>query len=320
VKLRVLAAVAAAAMTALAAACGSSSGAADEPPPDGERRAITVGVMPIAESAAVYVAEAQGFFDDEGLDVTIETGRTSSAILPSVVSGQYDVGFSTLVTLMLARSQGLELTAIAGASVPAVGDDYTAIIAKDPQLKTASDLVGRKIGVNALNNIAAVSVRAAVQADGGDAGDLEFVELGFAEQVAAIERGDIDAGLTVEPFLAVAADAGLHVVSYPYQAIDPDIVIGSYVVKEGAAENDEDLVKRFRAALYRGAELANSDPAALKSAIQSFSTIDSATYDRMIVPRYATSLPRSSAEIWADLMVEQGVLPKAPDLAGVVTN
>lgn len=44
---------------------------------------VTVGVIPIADTAPLYLGDAQGFFEEEGLDLTIETATGGAAIVPS---------------------------------------------------------------------------------------------------------------------------------------------------------------------------------------------------------------------------------------------
>lgn len=313
----------------LAAALAAATGCGDsepEPAPaaasPGGDTAITVAVMPIVEAAAVYVAQEQGFFADAGLDVTIEEANTSSAIIPGLVSGQYDIGFSNLVTFLLADAQDLGLTAVAPASAPnpAGGEDMAAVIALDPDITTAADLAGRTVGVNALNNIAAVSLHESVRAAGGDPGAVELVELGFAEQLTALQDGRIDAGFTVEPFLAVAAQSGAHAVSYPYLDVDPEIAISAYVATAESVEADPAVADAFAAAVVRAAELIASDPDVLFDAVGTFSDIDPALYPELILCGFPTSLDPAAIQRWAELMVADGLIETAPDPRGLIRD
>ncbi len=300
----------------LAAGCSSSAGSDS----DG-LRSITIAVVPITESAAVYVAKEEGYFADEGLDVSIEEGATSAAILPGVVSGHYSFGMSNLVGLMLARSQGLDLTAIAAASQPtSPTESFSALVAKDPEITTGADLAGKKVAVNALESLASVELWAQVKADGGEPEEVEPVELGFGDQTGALERGEVDAALTVEPFLSQAVAAGMHVVGYPDIAIDPDIVIAGYVTTGELADEDPELVASFRSAVYRAAEKLTEDPAVIEEAVREFSDLDPTVYADMALPRFPTTLPESAAQTWAALMVASGMVSTEPDLTGLIGN
>jgi len=294
------------------AGCGDDA----VPAAAGGKTPITVGVIPIVETAAVYVAESKGYFDEAGLDVTIEPARTSSVIVPGVVSGTYDIGFSNLVTLLLADKQGLGLTAVAAGSAPVPGgtDDMAAIVSFDPAIRTAADLAGKKVGVNALNNIASVSLRASIRKAQADPDSVELVELGFGEQAAAAQSGKIDAGYIVDPYLAIAKRDGAHVVTYPYLDVDPQVTISAYVATSKTVNESPEVVEHFKTALDRAAALLASDPEALRSAVTDFAEIDPTLYPDLAGCGFPTSINRASVTKWADLMIADGLLDKAPNL------
>src|SRR5690554_6026136 len=77
-------------------ACGGG-GNASEAGADGLAK-ITVGTMPIVTNSGLALGVEKGFFEDEGLDVTLETGQGGAALLPAVINGQYDFAFSNNVS------------------------------------------------------------------------------------------------------------------------------------------------------------------------------------------------------------------------------
>ncbi len=68
---------------------------------------------PVPMHAALYVAEAKGWFKDAGLDVEIQDGRGSANTIQLVGAGQIDVGYVELGPLMQAREVGMPVTSIA---------------------------------------------------------------------------------------------------------------------------------------------------------------------------------------------------------------
>lgn len=298
------------------AACGDSDDSGERTTGDGAEQPIPVkvAVLPILETAAVWAADQRGFFEDEGLDVTIETANTSSAIIPGLVSGQYDIGFSNMVTFLLANDQGLGLRAIAAGSSPnPAGDtDMAAVIATDDSIKTMADLKGRRIAVNALNNIAAVSLNESLRKAGVDPADVDLVELGFAEQAAALTGDQVDAAYIVEPFLAMAGD-DVHVVGHPYLDVGPEVTIASYVMTDKRLAANPEIAERFAAAVTRAAELISSDEDALFDAVSTFSDIDPALYESLTLSGFPTAINRVSVGGWARLMVQDGLIEQVPD-------
>lgn len=310
-----------AAVFALTACGGDSDDSADTGTTAGAIP-VTVSVIPVVEAAAVYVADQQGFFAEEGLDVTITTANTSSAIIPGVVSGQYDIGFSNMVTFLLANKEGLGLTTIAPASSPNPEGtkDAAAIIATDPEITEWSDLAGKTVAVNALNNIAATSLNEALRKAGVDPKSVKLVELGFGEQSAALAAGQIDAGYTVEPLVTLAVEEGAHVVGYPYLEVDPDLTIAGYVMKDTELQSRPEIAQKFAAAVRRASELVSSDQEVLFEAVAGFSDIDAALLPKLVVTGFPTEVNRDSVRNWAELMVQDGLLEETPDVDRYFTD
>ena len=110
-----------AAMLAAASLALVGCSAEPAPPADGTDPAfetvnIEVGVVPVVDVAAIYLAQQEGFFEEQGLNVNINIGTSGAAVIPSVVSGQYTFGFSNMVSLLQANDQGLPVTIIAPGS------------------------------------------------------------------------------------------------------------------------------------------------------------------------------------------------------------
>src|SRR4051794_39052484 len=86
----------------LLAACGGGGG--DESAGAGTSdapRQVTVGVVPIADVAPLYLGVEQGFFSERGLDVQVVTGQGGAALVPAVVSGEQDFAFSNTLSLLV---------------------------------------------------------------------------------------------------------------------------------------------------------------------------------------------------------------------------
>src|SRR5690349_14701590 len=84
-------------------ACGgnSSTGPATPAPP-GQPDKVTTGVIAIVDVAPIYLGKQQGFFSKRNIDLTLQTAQGGAAIVPSVLNGQYQFGFSNVTSLLLA--------------------------------------------------------------------------------------------------------------------------------------------------------------------------------------------------------------------------
>lgn len=285
---------------------GDSGSSADLTP-------VTVGVIPIADTAALYLGDEQGFFEEEGLDLTIETATGGAAIVPAVVSGDYQFGFSNTLSLMVAADQGLDITMVSAAvgSTGDTSDDMGAVITKaDSGISTPADLAGKTVSSNSVGNINDTVVRDVVDEAGADSSTISFVEVPFPDAIAAVENDQVDAAFVVEPFVTAALDAGLEVVTYAYADFDPNLDIAAYFA---LSDIDPDVLAKFQTAMTKSLEFADANPDAVREILATYTQTDPEVLAEITLPRFPTEMDRPSIERLAAAAQEYGVLSAEPD-------
>ncbi|WP_460801960.1 ABC transporter substrate-binding protein [Microbacterium sp. GXF6406] len=285
---------------------GDSGSSADLTP-------ITVGVIPIADTAALYVGEAEGFFEEQGLDLTIETATGGAAIVPAVVSGDYDFGFSNTLSLMVAADQGLDIQMVS-AAVGTTGDttkDMGAVIAKPGSgISSPADLAGKKVSSNSVGNINDTVVRSVVDENGADSSTISFVEVPFPDAIAAVENDQVDAAFVVEPFVTSALDAGLDVITYAYADFDTNLDIAAYFSLNSI---DADLLEKFQTAMTKSLEFADANPDVVREVMATYTSTPPEVLAEITMPTFPTEMDRASIEKLAAAAQEYGVLKAEPD-------
>ena len=135
-------------VTALAASTAACGGSDDSSKNNNSSSAspdkVKVGVIPIVDVAPIYLGKAKGFFTKQNIDLTMEQAQGGAAIVPAVVSGQYQFGFSNIVSLMLGQSKNVPIKIVANGN-NATADpakDFSALIVKDPAITRPKDLEG----------------------------------------------------------------------------------------------------------------------------------------------------------------------------------
>ncbi|MDO5744008.1 MAG: ABC transporter substrate-binding protein [Micrococcaceae bacterium] len=318
-------AVAALGILALSA-CGSGSpsgGAADSPGNDagGALEKITVGVIPIVDTAPIFLGDAQGFFKDEGLALDIQTATGGSAIVPGVQSGSYDFAFSNLVSLMVANDKGLSMKVVAN-GVTTTGDtnkDFGAVVVNaDSPIKSPKDLVGKKVSVNNLSNIGDITVSQVIKDDGGDPSTVDFVEVPFPDAPAALENGIVDAAWIVDPFLIQSMETGSRVVSYNFADFDPELDIASYFTSSAKVESEPELTAKFQRAMNKSLDYAQEHPDEVRDIVGTYTKIDEATRSKIVLPRYRVDFSKEAAQKLADATKEFGSISKPVDLEALL--
>ncbi|MEV2276940.1 ABC transporter substrate-binding protein [Nocardiopsis sp. NPDC049922] len=308
-----------AAGTALLAttACAGQDPSSQE---DGELAQLTAGVIPIVDVAPVYLGVEQGIFEAHGIDLTLESSSGGAAIVPGVVSGEFDLGFSNMVSLIIARERGLPLTTLTNGvtSTGEQGADLGGVfVPGDSDVESAADLESARIAINTLSNIGDTTVRQAVRVAGGDPTDIEFVELPFPDMPAALETGQVDAVWAVEPFGTVIRQAGGREVASNFVDTDPDLTVAAYFTSEQRLAEDPELFASVTAALEESLAYAQDHPDAVRAVMTSYTEIDQSVVDALILPRFPSEIDRDSVRTLADLMLQDGVIDAEADLEGL---
>jgi NitT/TauT family transport system substrate-binding protein len=122
----------------------------------------------------------------------MESGQGGAAIVPGVISGQFQFGFSNITSLLIAQTKNVPIKVVANgvASTGVAGKDFGGVVVrKDSPITKPADLAGKKVAVNTLKNIGDTVVRESVRKAGGDPSGINFVEMPFANMPAALDNG-----------------------------------------------------------------------------------------------------------------------------------
>ena len=315
---RPLVALVAVALLLAAAGCGSSGD--ESPAAGGGTTQVKVGVIPIVDVAPIYLGKQKGFFSNRGMELTMETGQGGAAIVPGVVSGQFQFGFSNVTSLLIAQSRGLPLKVVSNGVASTGKDkaDYGGVVTRDDAIRTAADLAGKRVAVNTLKNIGDSTIRASVRKAGGDPSSIKFVELAFPDMPAALEAGRVDAVWVVEPFLSATVAQGGRLVASNYVDAAPDLTVAVYFTSEQLMRSDPDLVKRFTEAMTESLAYADAHPDEARQVLTAYTQIDEAAIKELTLPKWPAEINRASVETLATLALQDGLVTKQPDVAALL--
>lgn len=301
----------------LTSACGSDEDGGEASGDSGQPDNVTVGVIPILDVAPIYLGVEKGFFEKRNIDLTLEQAEGGAAIVPAVVAGQYQFGFSNMISLLLASSQGLPLKVVSNGvnSTGVDGEDFAALMVKgDSTIESAADLEGKTVAANTLKNIVDTSVRASVRKAGADPAKVKFAALPFPDQPAALASGQVDAVFVVEPFQqAVLAEGGRKIAS-SYVDAAPNLTVAAYFASQQLIGENPDLVKRFTEAMQESLSYADAHPDEAREIIGSYTEIAPDVITKVTLPKWPADVNKESVQTLADLALEDGLLSEAADV------
>ncbi|MDQ6525199.1 ABC transporter substrate-binding protein [Nocardioides sp. LHD-245] len=301
------AALAAGLVLLLAGCSGSDEGAQDDQAGSGpEKPELTVGVLPLADYAAVYWAKDKGFFEDAGLDVTLEPIAGGPAGIQSSVSGDIDCSFANTIATLVAQDSGVPVEMVALSS--ALGDESNVIVVDDDSpIRTMEDLDGATIGVNTTNNVGDVAFYNLLDDAGIDI-DVSFVEVPFGEMIDGIKAGSIDATHTPEPFRSAALAAGLREVVDLTSGPNADLPAAAFVCGTRFVEENPRTAKAFAEAIYAAGEDLAADEDGMRAWLPDIAGVPEETAQSMKLPTYFSAPAPDEVQRLADLLAGQGLI------------
>jgi NitT/TauT family transport system substrate-binding protein len=309
-----------AAVAALAlSACGGSSddGGGSAAASSGGTTKITVGVLPVPDTAALYLGVDKGYFKDAGLDVTVQSTTGGAVAVPGVVSGDYDFAFGNYVSGMVARDKGIDIKYVTNATTATETGGFQAVVVpKDSPIQKPADLAGKTVSVNNLSNINDTTIRGVVDADGGDSSKVKFLELAFPDAAAAIEGGKVDAG-TVNPWTS-DMESKFRVITYNFTDFTPDLDIAGFFTSGKTIKDDPELVKSFQTAMNKSLEFAQANPDEVRRIIATYTKLSPETLANLTLPVYRADVNQDALKKLGDAAKEYGTISKAPDLKALL--
>jgi NitT/TauT family transport system substrate-binding protein len=212
-----------------------------------------------AQFAGYYAAQEQGYYADEGLELTIRPGGPDIVPEQAVLGGQADIGIDWQDNLLATRDQGGEIVNI-GQVFTRSG--MTEIMWKDTGFDSLDDLRGKKVAVWLAGN--EHKLFAALAKNGLDAQtDVEIVNQPFDMNLFLNREVDAAAAMTYNE-LAQVLETENPDTGELYQLEDLNVVkledIGIGSLEDGlfaradwlAEEANQDIAKRFLKASFKG--------------------------------------------------------------------
>ena len=212
---------------------------------------IAVGYVTASDFVPLLVAKEKGFFKKRGLDVEPKRIPIITNIPPALVSGDLQIGSSTMPLLLQANDGGLDMRLVAGAARHLKETSKIVLMVRSTlKIEKPEDLKGKKIGVAGFNSTMDVFVRKWLKLKGVDPRDVTFVEAAFPQMPDLLKGGTVDAVTITEPMRSIAQNSGAGYVFADYVAeYFPDLLMVGYIATGDWAMKNPAAIKAFREAM-----------------------------------------------------------------------
>jgi ABC-type nitrate/sulfonate/bicarbonate transport system substrate-binding protein len=308
-------------------ATGSSdaSGSADARP-----LTLMLNWTPNAHHVGIYAAQAQGWYADAGLDVTI-VEPADAGVEQAVAAGAAQIGLAQAESLLPARAAGVPVVSVA--TVLPVNDSALFALAADG-ITRPRDLEGTRYGGFG-GALETEIVSRLVACDGGDPSAVQQVTLGNVDYLAGMQADQFDVAWVFSGWDVLRASQveGVDVTQIRFadwaQCL-PNWYTPLVLASEQTLAEDPDLVRDFLSATARGYDLAAQDPAlAAQLLTEQVPELNPALVEASVA--YYAPLFRLPDQPWgvqdeatwvefADVLTQAGVLSEPVDAASAFTD
>lgn len=271
----------------------------------------------------ILYGQQSGLFKKAGLDVSLGALSSGSATAAAVAGGSVDIGKSSLTGLCAAHARGIGFQIIAPASIYLDANPVAGfVVAKSANVATARDLNGKTVSASSLKDLLAVATQAWIDANGGDAKSVRFIEIPSSAVAAALEQNRIVGATLVTPALAEALDTGkAKLMGRSFSAIAKRFMIAGWFSTKDWLEKNNDVAKRFVDAFMQAGEYTDAHRAETVELLANYSKLKPATIRGMARSTVGRGVDPKDIEPVIAAGVKYGVVEKpfpAADLIAAI--
>lgn len=212
--------------------------------------------------APQYVAIEEGYFEEEGIDITLVNGGGADKVMTAMVSGEADIGFMGSEASIYTYAGGEEDYAVNFAQLTQRAGNF--LVGREPEEDFAwEDLAGTRVLGGRAGGMPQMVFEYILKKHGLDPKtDLKIDQsINFGLTAAAFTSDDSDYTVEFEPFATslelegngyVVASLGEESGYVPYTA---------YCAKKSYMEKNPEIIQKFTNAVQKGMDYVNSHTA-----------------------------------------------------------
>jgi NitT/TauT family transport system substrate-binding protein len=253
-----------------------------------DKVSVRLSYTPFAAHIPVYVAKAKGYYDADGLDVDILSGRGSVFAATTVGAGKEEFGISDAASVLVARAKGVPVIAIGNLQQ----DNGVALIATEKSgISKVEDLKGRNIGILP-GSTTTIFLQALLKKHGMTMDDFKAITWRPGTDLPLLLDGKIDSEVTVYNNEVIAwgiEHPELKLKVWTMASLGFDTPGYALITSEEYAAKNPKIVSAFAKATFKGTDYAlkNADEAVdilVKAAPELKKEIESAKWKATIGP------------------------------------
>jgi NitT/TauT family transport system substrate-binding protein len=231
--------------------------------PQPEPVALKVVAQPYLSFAPFFIAEEEGYFAEQGLQIEFLRMDRADKAVPALAQGEFDVAGGRIAPSHLnAMARGAHIKVVACKGYLSSEDcTYAAIMVRrvlieDGELESPTQLRGRRIAA-APGTFSSYYLDALLNTAGLTLDDIETLDIPTATRGEALAKGSVDGVTAAEPWVTRISQAGQGVIWMPAQQVLPDFQWAFVIFGPTLLEENPDAGRRFMVAYLKAVQQYN---------------------------------------------------------------
>lgn len=296
---------------------------------------LVVATLPIADSVPIFIAAQEGYFTQQGLNVTLDVLGTPALVNTAVEQGSVQIGLNSPTFLMSAHEQGFNLQFITpvdaasypsnfvfGQYIPNVGVHAIAVLASSG-ITSWTGLEGKTIGVPAIGSAQQTNLEYMLKHFGVNVSSISWSVIPYPSGIAALIEKRVDAIATLQPFITemlMANQSGttagqIRIIGDDYAYGSTELITGMMASPQWANANSG-VVNKFITAVNQAIQTALSNQTLDKQIAVSKLSLNSTVASQLYFPVYwGKTVPYSAIQDQINIGLEFGTLKNSADNA-----
>jgi NitT/TauT family transport system substrate-binding protein len=272
---------------------------------------IHVNSPPSEQLLPLAYAMRAGLFERAGIKIELSKSSSGAATAAAVASGASDIGFSSMLAVVLGFARGVPFTILAPSGIQVASSDRGLLVASSSTLRTAKDFVGKTFAAAAVNDITLLVLRAWMDQNGADSSTVKVVEIPQAAAPVALEQGRVDGIMVSNPAYTMALAGGkARLVTNIFTAISPRWLIVCWFTTTGWVERNRALAERFARVHAEAATYVNTHVEETLDDLVQMTGLDRALCQRMHRSLQTQAVIAAEIQPVIDVAVKYKVLEK----------
>jgi NitT/TauT family transport system substrate-binding protein len=274
---------------------------AEEPTeePMEEPDTLRMAVLPILDALPMYVAEEQGYFEEENLVVEFVPVFSAAERDQVIQAGQADGMINELLSTMFYNADQTEVIVVRNARVATPEyPQFRVLASAESGITGLEDLKGQDIGISE-GTIIEYSTDRLLEAEGFSADDISTIAVpSIPDRLALLNSSEIPAANLPDPLASLAMQAGSVVIVD--DSSHPEFGHSTISFRKEVVDENPAAIRRFLSALEKAVTDINSDKQQFSNVLSDRSLVPEPLLGSYTVPDFPTaSVPPLSQ--WDDI-------------------